>query len=310
MVIYFKLLVHDAKNKHLLKMINEVNKKRVSVINIYLTVLQLVKSNPKLFIPFIIFVIVDLFFLFLIFVAPRQPFNVVLAPPIRAFWGEKFLHYPANFLLLPKLASLSRNFLACVIGSLLTGCAVTMAADSYNNKITRFLTALKAGLRKYLALFSVVFIITLLFGGCLKLLEFGLIKYFSSGHATLLFIKPRVWFGPLLIIINLSFTLLIQGAFVYAIPLIMLEKEKVFQAIFKSMGLFKKFFVPTVFLFGVPVLFYLPIIVLQFKTSFLISWFFPELVLYICVAASIINSLVIDLLITFSTTVLFLQNKE
>lgn len=291
-------------------MTNGANKKPVSIISLYLTVLQLVKSQPKLLIPFIIFVVADLFFLFIIFVAPRQPFNVVLAPPIKAFWGEKFLHYPANFLLIPKLASLSRNFLSCLIGSLLTGCAVAMLADSYNNKVTRFFPSLKAGFKKYLSLFSVVFIITLLFWGCLKLLEMGLIKYFSSGHASLLFLKPRIWFGPLLIVINLFITVLIQGAFVYAIPLIMLEKEKLFKAILKSLGLFVKFFLPTVLLIGLPVLLYLPIIVLQFKTAFLISRFFPESVLYVCVAASVLNSLVIDLLITFSTAVLFLQNRN
>ncbi len=291
-------------------MTNEVKKKPVSIVSLYITVLQLVKSHLKLFIPFIIFVIVDLVFLFIIYVAPRQPFNVVLAPPIRAFWGEKFLHYPANFLLIPKLAALSRNFLSCLIGSLLTGCAVAMLADSYNNKITRFIPSLKAGFKKYLSLFSVVFIITLLFWGCLKLLEIGLIKYFSSGHASLLFLKPRIWFGPLLIVINLFITIIIQGMFVYAIPLIMLEKEKLFKAILKSFALFIKFFMPTVILIGLLVLLYLPIIVLQFKTAFLISRFFPESVLYVCVAASIINSLVIDLLITFSATVLFLQNKD
>ncbi len=291
-------------------MTNGENKKPVSIVSLYLTVLQLVKSQPKLFIPFIIFVIVDLSFLFIIFVAPRQPFNVVLAPPIRAFWGEKFLHYPANFLLIPKLAALSRNFLSCLIGSLLTGCAVAMLADSYNKKVTRFFPSLKAGFKKYLSLFSVVFIITLLFWGCLKLLEIGLIKYFSSGHATLLFLKPRVWFGPLLIVINLFITILIQGAFVYAIPFLMLKDQNLFKALFKSLGLFVKFFIPTVILIGLPVLLYLPIIVLQFKTAFLISRFFPESVLYICVAAAILNAVVIDLLITFSTTVLFLQNRD
>jgi len=100
-------------------MTSVVNKKPISIVNLYLTVLQLVKSRPKLFMPFIIFAVIDLSFLLIIYVVSQQPFNAVLTPPIKAFWGEKFLHYPYNFLLIPKLASMSRNFLSCVIGALL-----------------------------------------------------------------------------------------------------------------------------------------------------------------------------------------------
>ena len=291
-------------------MTSVVNKNPISIVNLYLTVLQLVKSRPKLFIPFIIFAVIDLSFLLIIYVVSQQPFNVVLTPPIKAFWGEKFLHYPYNFLLIPKLASMSRNFLSCVIGSLLTGCAVIMIADSYNNKIPRFFFSLKTGVKKYFVLFSFVFMLTTLFGACFKLLETGLIKYFSSGHDTLLFLKPQVWFGPLLIVINLFIIILIHGAFGYVIPFLMIEKEKLSMVILKSLKFFAKFPIPTIFLIGLPVLLYLPIIFLQLETSFLISNFFPELVLYICVAASIINAIVIDSLITFSTVILFLQNKD
>ncbi len=285
-------------------------KKAFSVINIYQFIFQALRNQPKLWIPYVGFTLLELFFLIFLYLAPRQPFAVLLAPPIRAFWGEKFLHYPVNFLLLPKLASLSRNFLACIFGSLLTGFAVAMVVDVYYKKNINALASLKAAFKKYLYLFAVVLLITVLFFSLIKIIEKGLLKYFLFGHATLLFLKPQVWLGPILIIINLLIVILVQGLLVYAIPIIMTGNGKLFKAIGRSMVMFTKLFLPTLFLVGLPILAYLPIIVLQFNTPFLINRFLPEAVLYVCIAAAIINSLVVDLLVTFSSTILYLQNKD
>jgi preprotein translocase subunit Sec61beta len=285
-------------------------KNNKSIINTYHLVFQALRSQPKLLIPFGIFALVELVFLVLIYVAPRQPLNVVLAPPIRAFWGERFLHYPANFLLLPKLSALIRNFLSCTIGSFLTGLAVLMAADAYNKKAINMFSSVKASFKKYLPLFTIVLIINLLFFSLLKLVEAGLIKYFTSGHATLLSLKPQIWLGPVSIVINLLIVLLVQGLFVYSIPLLMIGNEKLFKAIGKSTVLFFKLFAPTTVLIGLPLLTIVPIIALQFNTPVLIDKVFPEAVLFVCIAGVIINSLVLDLLITISTTILYLQNKD
>ena len=74
--------------------------------------------------------------------------------------------------------------------------------------------------------------------------------------------------------------------------------------------MFFKLFVPTVVLIGLPLLFYIPIIALQFNTPLLIDRIFPEAVLYVSIAAVILNSLIVDLFITLSTTTLFLQNNK
>ncbi|MCX5707730.1 MAG: hypothetical protein NTY14_01910 [Candidatus Omnitrophica bacterium] len=277
-------------------------KKSLSIINTYHLVFQALRSQPKLFIPYICFVLVELAVLFLLYVAPRHPFNVVLAPPIKAFFGEAFLHYPTNFLLLPKLSSLSRNFLSCILGALMTGFAVLMVSDAYNQKTVRPTVSLKSAFKKYFSLFTIVLVITGLFFGLLKLVEMG----FSS----LLFLKPKAWLGPVVIAINILVVLLIQGLFAYSIPLLVLENNKVFQAMGRSLGLFFKLFLPTVVLIGLPLLTYIPIIVLQYNTPLLISKVFPEAVLYVCILAAVLNSFVIDLLITVSTTVLFLQNRD
>jgi hypothetical protein len=174
-----------------------------------------------------------------------------------------------------------------------------MVTDVFNKKDVRIFASLIMAIKKYFSLFAVVLIITGLFFSFLKLIEMGL-----------MFLHPKAWMGPVLIALNLLVVLLVQGAFVYAIPLLMIKNENLFKALGKSVVMFFKLFVPTVALIGLPLLFYVPIIVLQFNTPLLIDRTFPEAVLYVSIAAVIFNSLIVDLFITLSTTILFLQNNK
>lgn len=286
------------------------NKKTFSLRSIYQFTFHSLKSQPKIFLPFLIFAAVETVFLFFIYVAPRVPFRIVLGPPIRAFWGEGFLHYPANFLLLPKLASMSRTFLSVILGSLTTGLAVGMVCEIYNKKTTKLLSIFKSTIKKYVALFGVVFFITIIFYALAKLTFICLSRYFMAGHATLLSLKPAFWLGPILVSINLLIGIFVQAAFVYAIPILIVENKNLFKVIIESFVLFTKLFIPTMVLVILPILLYIPIIVLQYNTSCLINNVFPESVLIISFVSLIISSLVIDFLITVSTTFLYLKNKE
>ena len=70
---------------------------------------QLVRRYPIIVAPFIGVAMFEGFVLAVLFLAPRPPLSMALAPIIRAFWGEQFLHYPTNFLLLPKIFEYSRD---------------------------------------------------------------------------------------------------------------------------------------------------------------------------------------------------------
>jgi hypothetical protein len=245
----------------------------------------------------------------LIYLAPRMPLKIIFGPPIRTFWGEIFLHYPANFLLIPKLTNLARMGLSILLGSVLTGMAVTLIYDIYTKKKVSLDTAFLTAVKKYLSLFTVVFLLTALFYFIEKFLTISLIKYFRAGHIKLLFLNKGLWLGPILICLNSLMAIIIQAAFIYAIPILMIEKEKTFKAIIRSFVLFKKLAVPTIILVGLPMLFYIPILVLSYNSAFLIDKIFPEFVILVSFLGILISSLVIDILVTVSTTNLYLINK-
>lgn len=276
----------------------------------YNTSLKSLKNHPALFLPFLIFAILEVIVLVIIYLAPRMPLRLILGPVIRTFWGERFLHYPVNFLLLPKLASLSRMALAVIFSSLLTGMAVALVFAVYNKKHLKLKEAFKSALKKYSSLFIVVLIFTLLFYFLVKLVIIVLVSYFMAGHSRLLFLKAGLWMGPILLSINFMLALLIQSAFVYAIPLLIIEKQKLIKAVIGSFVLFKKLFIPTLILVGLPMLVYIPIIILNSKTAFLIDKVFPEFILLVSFLSIIISSLVIDTIVTVSTTFLYLINRD
>ncbi|MFH1128459.1 MAG: hypothetical protein V1699_03500 [Candidatus Omnitrophota bacterium] len=268
------------------------------------------KNNPILFAPFAIFAFFELLSLIIIYLAPRMPLRLVLGPMIKAFWSESYLHYPNNFLLLSKLSYLARMALAISIGSILSAIAITIVLDIYHKKQVNLKNSLFSALKNYPSFFIIIFISVFLYYFAIKIFTSLLLSYFLSGHGRLVFLPARFWMGPVLFCVNFILAIIIQSAFIYAIPIIIIEKEKLIKAIFRSFIFFKKLFVPTIILVSLPMLILIPISVLSYNTPFLINKFFPELILYIAFLGMAVNSLIVDPLITVSTAFLYLQVKK
>lgn len=281
-----------------------------SIKKAYSNTFQSLKKHSILLKPFIIFGLIDLAALLLIYFGVRMPLRLVFGPIIRTFWGEAYLHYPDNFMLLPKLVSLSRMALTIIFGSFLTGVAVAIVFGIYNKKEIKLKDAFKAALKQYSSLLIVVLIFTLGFYFLIKLVGIGLVKYFLAGHRRLLFLNAGLWLGPILLALNFMLALLIQSAFVYAIPLLIIEKQKLTNAILGSFLLFKRLFFPTLILVGLPMLAYIPIILLNANPGFLIERAFPEFVLWVSFFGCVISALVIDPLVTITTAFLYLINRD
>lgn len=271
---------------------------------------NLFKKNPAVLYPFLIFLATETILLIFLYVIPRAPLVGIFGPLVSTFWGERFLHYPYNFILLPKLASLSRMMLSVLVGSFMTGIAVFIVYDVYNKKHARFKTSLAAASKKYIELFFLVFVFTLFFYITMKAVAVNLDRYFIAGHKQLLFLGPGLWTGLILAIINFLLAVFIQAAFTYAIPILLIEKRGIFRSISLSFVTFKKLFIPTLILVGLPMLIYEPVALLNSRTAFLMHRFFPEFILFVVFLGSAISSLIIDPIITVCTTLLYLSNKE
>jgi hypothetical protein len=257
----------------------------------YSTVVSAIGKNPKIYLPFLIFACVELCSLIFLYLSPRVPLRSVMGPIITTFWGDQFLHYPRNFLLLPKLAALARMNLSVFIGSLLTGVAV-----AYLYKMS-FIKAF----RKYGNLLFIVFILTFFYYVLYKIMAIVLIKYFQAGHAKLLFLGANLWLGPILNLLNQLLALILQSLFVYAIPVLLTTDKKFIGAIMASAKFFVKNAILTLFLVGIPMLIAVPLIFLNYNGPYLMAKIAPEIVFWLGVLGIVVNSLILDPLVTLTT---------
>jgi hypothetical protein len=283
---------------------------KTSLTTIYHQAFQALKAQKKLLLPFVIFAVIEAAVLTLIYLAPRAPFNAVFGPPIKTFRGEMYLHYPVNFLLIPELASLSRSILTVLIGSLLAGAAALMIAQVYQKKAAAFSSAIAESAKKYFQLFIIILSTAVILHYAYKGIARVIASYFAAGHKQLLGYPYSVWRGPITIIISIFILLIVQACIVYAVPFLMIGKQKLFKSIWRSVLVFGKNIWQTLLIVTLPFLFFIPVIILQYKTAYLIDNVFPEFVLIVAYLSILLSSLVIDLFVTMGATLYYLNIRK
>ena len=60
-------------------------------------------THPVILFPFVTIAFIQMLILEVLYFAPRFPLSVFFNPIVKTLWGEKFVHYPHNFVVLPSL---------------------------------------------------------------------------------------------------------------------------------------------------------------------------------------------------------------
>ena len=133
-----------------------------SAIEIWRQTFKVFKNNPVVFLPFLIYLFFDLFALLLVFLAPQAPLSIVFAPIIKAFFGEQYLHYPVNFLLLPNLYNTAHIINSAIIGLLMAGTAIWLVYQRHNNQEANIFPAIIQARKRYLSFLAILLVFVLL----------------------------------------------------------------------------------------------------------------------------------------------------
>lgn len=254
---------------------------------------RLLNRRPKIIIPFIIVGALNIIMAYTLYYAPQRPISYLLAAPIRRFFGEKFLHYPFNFYILPQLYSYGEIALSAFVGILMTALAVGMVADCLAGHQASLLISFIRGIKRYFALL-VAWAITFV------------VAYFTAKYFPKLLGTPSENNLKLFSIINFFSSVIVQLLFIYLVPVMIIKNKNIFSSLKENFIVVAKLFFPTLVLGLVPALLYVPTIMLKAKTVFLIDTFFPEIIIGV-VVASIVVAVIVDALVTTSTTVLFVK---
>lgn len=248
-----------------------------------------IKKNPTILLLFVILGVIEALALLVVFFSHSEPLSGLLAPPIRRFWGDQFLHYPQNFILLPKLFKYARLMLTASLGLFFTA-VVIKKVESVHQGGTESGIVSAGGLafRRYFRLLIV------------WVPFFFLLRYIAGTWIPKLEAGPAGQFAAVFV---LAMTAQMLTAFLY--PAVVLSERNFFKSIFGAFGLELRYAPRILLVFSIPILVGVGVAFAKSLTFFYMR-IMPELVLVV-LALSIPVMVVVDMLITVAATILYLK---
>ena len=184
-------------------------------------------KNPVVFLPFLILMILELIWLGMSYFAPRPPVSIVFAPIIRAFMGEQFLHYPLNFLTLPRLVFAGRILNYFGFGLIAYAMSVLIMSGIHKKAPVRILGVLNHSLRRYPALLMTAIVYGVCVYGAYKIPRL-IYAWFFSSHIT------GSWAVASVVGIAFVCMVVVEALFVYTPMYIMALGNRVWPALKNS----------------------------------------------------------------------------
>lgn len=255
---------------------------------IYQKSLSFVGLDPTIWVLFGFLGILDFSALTVLFLSPSEPLLWILGPVIRTFWGERFLHYPQNFLLLPKLFSHAHFLISTLFGVVITGIIIKKIEALSRGRRLHTPAALRFVFQRY---FSLLFV---------WLVSYAAFVLISKKVFPLL---PMTM--PVQTAVGFSTALLIQAFFAFFFPVILVAGRGFFSDLVTSLRLTLRHFFLLVALLTLPMLVVLVVSFFKVLAPVYVR-FYPEAVLMV-LALGIVVTLAVDLFVTLSTTLCFLE---
>jgi len=266
-------------------------------------------SNPVILIPFLTVAFVQLLILEIIYFSPRFPLVKFFGPLIQRLEGEAFLHYPQNFIILPKWFQTAQYFIYVFIGSFLIAVAIALIAQINNSRKPAFGSALRETLSQYVhivlaAALAFVSFFTMAKGYGL-LIDRALLIRSESGIFYIL--KAVILHGAPYF--NLLIGVLVTAIFAFLYPIIVIDRKKIFSALVLNFRhLFKSFWF-ICFTVMIPTLFYVPVLLLRNNLGFIQNITFEGIQVGMIIL-SIVVMMFIDATVYTAVTTYYLLKKE
>jgi len=264
---------------------------------------------PKIFLPYIILILLEICLLIFLLSVHVPILYPLLAPPIKVFFGEIYLHYPYNFVLLPTIFDYCDIVLILIFAPLISGMTVGMVYQAEDGNKPKFCSNFLFTIKKYLILIGLWVIITILVFSIFYIDKFLVSKFYTTEIAK--FIHIPTWrMARLMQYFCFFLTLVIDTFFAFCIPAVMIENKKIIGSIKRSFKISSSLFLPTFVLICIPTIFNCIIVLIKQKMlTQLMDKFFPEIVLVIMGIGFCIY-LITQVLQISSLTLVFLNHKK
>lgn len=272
-----------------------MEKSKVSLLGriagVYRETAAILLENPTIALLFLFIAVLDGLALAALFLAPSWPFSAIVAPIIRTFWSERFLHYPDNFVLLPKLFNHAHFVILTVFGVIVNGLVIKkIEGEVKGQKITTFAAAGPV-FRKYFSLLAgwVICYGLFIFAAerTLKMLPGILPLQFSAGFIV---------------------SLILQALFAFVLPALLIEANGFIKNFWRGLVFSVQHFVTVCVMVALPVLL---MVVLSFVKALapLYSRSYPEAVLWV-LGFGILITLIVEITVTVTTAVYYIKERN
>jgi len=264
---------------------------------------------PKIFLPFIILILLDTSLLIFLFLSHLPLLSPLLEPPIKVFFGEIYLHYPYKLILLPTIFDYCELVVVLIFAPLMTGMTVAMVYQAKEGNSPKFWSNLWLAMKNYLILLGLWIIVTIIVFSIFQLGRFLILKFYTEEIAKFIHIPTWRMF-PLTQYACFLFTLIMETFFAFCIPAVMIEKKKILGSIKTSFKISSVVFLPTFILISLPTIFNVIIVLIKQKILIqLMDKFFPEVV-FVIMGVEFCIYLITQLLRVSSLTLVFLINNK
>ncbi len=256
-------------------------------------------KNPVILYPFSILAFIQLLALEILYFAPRYPFVKFFAPLISTIWSKKFLHYPFDLVLLPKIFYYAQLIIYFFLGNFCLAVAASLISAINSSQKGNLKIAIKNALSKYVHLCFYSIISFFLF--------FMINKFFLLiANITMMTSEP---INTNSIYIQFILSTIITVSLAYVIPIIACEKKKIFSALFLNFKTLYSSFWQTLIIVTIPTFFYLPIYILRNQIDILNNVAIPEVQLFFLII-NILITVVIDTIVITALTNYYLIYKK
>ena len=254
---------------------------------------KLFGAHWKLWVPFLVVALLEAAFLGLVWLAPHAPFSQLLAPPLRYFYSDRVLHYPAHLWFMFHVMKHTHVVALTLFGAFFSGIACVMVRQTHQGVPLSFRDALVGREVRYVTMVI------------LWVIAWGLARGVAEAGSMLA--TPTV--SSVIGVIGL--TVVLQALLAYAIPAAVYEQAPWWKALGLSMREVMRHPGSTLVIVGVP-----SIIQLLFGTTinpqFVAKTMMhtqPEIALPF-VAIRLVVWTVIDAVMTVSAAHLWLAHRE
>lgn len=281
---------------------------RYNIKKNWISTFEILSKNSVIFTPFILIAFLECLALEISYFCARFPLAAIFAPIIRKFFGEQFLHYPGNLVLLPKSFYYCQVAIYVLASAFLAAAAVQIFINIKTGHPVILKAIFKNTAKRYMSFVGFALIYMILMTLLEKGETFVLLKAARVISRHLFTISPQLYSVVSTVILFITFAI-VQAFIILTIPIIVIEKKKLFRAILGSLSVACRNFIKVFSLVLVPLLFYLPTIFMKTFLTQIMDKTFSESGFYITLLG-IISSLFIDCIVLVSLTQFLLDTKE